>query len=99
MGELKDAARTALTVCMGLKPGESCLIVTDSGKRELADAFHAEALKITLNTKLIEMPMLSKVSKYEATPLHSTGTPESLSRSDRRCSTSTPSKGAAEKPH
>jgi leucyl aminopeptidase (aminopeptidase T) len=58
METINDAAKNALTINMGLKPDESCLIITDAGKRRIGEAFYEEANKITDNTKLIEIPEL-----------------------------------------
>ncbi len=53
---LEKAAGTALTQCLALKREESCLILYDKDKKELAEAFYREALKITPRVKLVGIP-------------------------------------------
>ncbi len=55
---LDSAARNALVNCMGLKKKESCLILYDAPRKELALAFFEEAKKTAKETKLLEMPVL-----------------------------------------
>lgn len=55
---LDSAARNALINCMGLKKGESCLILYDAPRKELAAAFFEEAKKIAGEAELIEMPVM-----------------------------------------
>jgi len=45
-----------LSTCMGLKPTERLLIITDANKRALAEPFFDEASQITRAAKLIEIP-------------------------------------------
>ncbi|RMF05579.1 aminopeptidase, partial [Candidatus Woesearchaeota archaeon] len=47
MASLKKALRTVFEVCMNLKRNESCLVVSDSKKRELGLAFFEAAKSIT----------------------------------------------------
>ena len=56
--KLYQAARTALVQCMALKNGESCLVITDRKKIDIANAFYNQAKLITDNVKLIDIPEL-----------------------------------------
>ncbi|EFK95867.1 aminopeptidase, partial [sediment metagenome] len=54
---MRKAARIALTQCMGVKKGESVLIVTDNLRRPIAEAFLHEAEKLTRKAFLITTPV------------------------------------------
>ena len=47
MGSLEQGASNAVSVCMGLKPGEKVLIVTDRAQKEVGEALRREAERIT----------------------------------------------------
>ena len=51
--DLTNPARTAVRQCVGLEEDESVVIVTDSERRDIANALYKEALKITNDTILI----------------------------------------------
>lgn len=53
--ELRDAAIIALRDCMGLKPEETLLIVSDETKREIALALHEAGKELGKESLLIEM--------------------------------------------
>lgn len=53
--QILDAAKTALTSCMGLKQDEKLLIVTDDGKIDVAYAFSAAGRALGAQTVLMEM--------------------------------------------
>ena len=62
--KLQDAAKTALLQCMALKPGESCLVITDKKKMDIGKAFYEQAKLITDKVKLMEISE-SKVNGEE----------------------------------
>lgn len=47
MGTVDEGARVAVEVCMGVKPGEHVLIVTDSYTRRVGEALHRAAEKVS----------------------------------------------------
>ena len=53
--DMEQAARNALINNMGLKNNESCLILFDTTKKKIADAFNSQAQLITENVKLLEI--------------------------------------------
>lgn len=53
--ELRDASVIALRDCMGLKPEETLLIVSDETKREIALALHEAGKELGKESLLIEM--------------------------------------------
>lgn len=53
--DLRQAARTALIQCMGLRAGESCLVVTDRELFSVGAAFWEEAFQAGAEAMLIEM--------------------------------------------
>lgn len=55
-----EAARVALQECMGLKSTESCIIVCDPKKRDIALEFLAEARKISRDSMLLDMAERSR---------------------------------------
>lgn len=54
---LDKATRNVLTQNMGLKSDESCLIVFDKNKTDIANSFFNQAKKITSEVKLLEIPV------------------------------------------
>ncbi len=57
MASLENAAEVVLKKCMKLKEFESCLIITDENKLNIAKAFLKESEKITKHVKLIQIPV------------------------------------------
>lgn len=55
-----DGARTAVTVCMGVKPRESVLIITDEEKMRIGKALYDAALEITPTVLLVTMPVTAR---------------------------------------
>ncbi len=53
MTSLQKAAKIIISNCMGLKPNESCLIVTDKNKRRIANVLFKEVKKITEKFSLL----------------------------------------------
>jgi leucyl aminopeptidase (aminopeptidase T) len=53
--QLKTAARTALTRCMGLQPGEKLLVVTDTSLEELGKIFFHTAQELGAESMIMEM--------------------------------------------
>tara|TARA_A100001037_G_scaffold306756_1_gene355051 strand:- start:19665 stop:20609 length:945 start_codon:yes stop_codon:yes gene_type:complete len=53
---LKQAAFTALSQCMGLQPGESCLIITDSICKPIGECLYEVASEITEDVSLLLYP-------------------------------------------
>lgn len=53
---MMDGARTAVTVCMGVKPRETVLIITDEGKQAIGEALFKAAKEITPKVLLVTMP-------------------------------------------
>ncbi|MBN2423390.1 MAG: aminopeptidase [Calditrichaceae bacterium] len=56
MNDLKQAAHTALTICMGLKSGESLLVITDDNKKIIGEALYMAGREITSDVLLVVMP-------------------------------------------
>ena len=52
MGTLYEGAKNAVEVCMGVKPGEHVLIVTDKGTIAVGNALRRVAEKITLHVEM-----------------------------------------------
>ncbi|RLG47672.1 MAG: hypothetical protein DRN92_02675 [Thermoproteota archaeon] len=71
MGTLDEGARNAVEVCMGVKPGEHVLIVTDKPQYEVGDAIRRAALGITQHVRLFvledygERPMTALPEEIE----------------------------------
>lgn len=57
MASIEKAAEVVLKKCMNLKQSESCLIITDENKIQIANSFLESADKITKNIKLIQIPV------------------------------------------
>ncbi len=53
---LRKPATTAISQCMNLQPSESCLIVTDDKRREIAEALYTVAGDITDDVSVIQYP-------------------------------------------
>jgi leucyl aminopeptidase (aminopeptidase T) len=58
--ELKKPINTALKVCLGSKDNESCLIITDAGKKDIGKKFYEQALMISEKTEMIEIPIMER---------------------------------------
>ena len=56
--DLEQAASILLVDCMGLRKGESCLIICDPSRKSLGQAVYGAAEKITtrVNLTLVEAP-------------------------------------------
>lgn len=54
-GDLRQAARVALTQCMGVSPGETLLVVTDERLREIGYALWEEARSLGAEAMIVEM--------------------------------------------
>ena len=54
---LDKACKIILNNCMNLKRNESCLIITDSKLRKIGSALLKNSLKITRNSKIIQIPI------------------------------------------
>ncbi len=57
MNDLVNAAKTALSVCLGLKPSERLLIVCDNQKHSVGRAFFKAAQEITPDVLLVQIPV------------------------------------------
>lgn len=57
---LMEGARTAVTVCMGVKSRESVLIITDDENKKIGEALFEAALEITPRVLLSVMPSTSQ---------------------------------------
>ncbi len=57
MNPLQRSSLTALKVCMGVKPGEKVLVITDAGCREIGTALYEAALDLNTEAALIEIPV------------------------------------------
>lgn len=53
--ELDKASQTAVKVCMGTKKEERILVITDEEKREIGYSIHQNALRLGINSLLVEM--------------------------------------------
>ncbi len=53
---LRTPAQTAIEQCMGLRPDESCLIVTDDERKAIADALYNVACETTDDVALLRYP-------------------------------------------
>ncbi|MFH1849687.1 MAG: aminopeptidase [archaeon] len=56
MISLSCAARKALVDSMGLKAGERCLVITDSRRKRIGDAFFSEAERLGAEARLLVVP-------------------------------------------
>ncbi len=56
MQEMKQAARTALTTCLGLKKDETLLIVTDDNKLSIGKAIYETGRELAREALLLVMP-------------------------------------------
>ncbi len=57
MAMLEQAADIILKKCMGLKPGESILIITDRNKLSIADVVYKQAMDISDKARLMKIPV------------------------------------------
>ena len=57
MVNLKKSCEIIVTKCLGIKPSENCLIIYDKNKEKIAKTLFSESVKISKNTKLIEIPI------------------------------------------
>lgn len=55
MEDLRAAARTAISLCMGLRPKESLLVITDRPLRGIGMAFFEEGIALGAEAMLLEM--------------------------------------------
>lgn len=55
INELDRACEIALLTCMGVKPEENVLIISDTTKHEIGYALHLNALRLGLNSTYVEM--------------------------------------------
>ncbi len=68
---MDEGAKNAVEVCMGVKPGEHVLIVTDRSQYEIGEAIRMASLRITEQVKLFvledygERPMASLPKEIE----------------------------------
>jgi len=53
---LRAPAETAIEQCMGLAPGESCLVVTDDERAAVAEALYDVAAEVTDDVALVRYP-------------------------------------------
>jgi leucyl aminopeptidase (aminopeptidase T) len=53
---LHAAARTAVEDCLGLEPGETCLIVTDDERRAIGEALYEVAGEVTADATVVQYP-------------------------------------------
>jgi len=63
---MSEGAKTAVTVCMGVKSSDSVLVITDEGKKEIGEALFRAAMEITPNVLLVVMP---ETSQHGAEPI------------------------------
>jgi len=66
MGTLKDAARNTITGCMGVKKGESVLVICDEGERRIGYALWEAAREAWAEAMLLEI--LQRSSNGEEPP-------------------------------
>lgn len=64
MASIKDSANIIITKCLGLKPAEKCLIITDELRAEIGRVLYDSAKKISNNVEYIEIPV-AKVNGHE----------------------------------
>ncbi|HWG92195.1 MAG TPA: hypothetical protein VNZ52_15195 [Candidatus Thermoplasmatota archaeon] len=72
MGSLEQGARNAVTVCMGVKPGERVVLVTDRLVPTVGDALERAARNVT--------PHVTRVTLEDLGPRPLTTLPEALSK-------------------
>ena len=60
MGSLEEGAKNAVLVCMGLKPGEHVLIVTDNAQLKIGQALENVSKGITGYVKLFVIEDLAQ---------------------------------------
>ncbi len=58
--ELEKPINTALKTCLDFRNNENCVIITDSGKKEIGKKFYEQALKISEKTEMIEIPIMER---------------------------------------
>ena len=63
---MSEGAKTAVTVCMGVKSSDSVLVITDEGKKEIGETLFRAAMEITPNVLLVVMP---ETSQHGAEPI------------------------------
>jgi leucyl aminopeptidase (aminopeptidase T) len=66
---LREPARTAVEQCMGLRPDESCLIVTDDERQAIAKALYAVALETSDDVAIIRYPPGEQHGEEPPTPV------------------------------
>jgi len=66
---LRKPATTAISQCMNLQPSESCLIVTDDKRREIAEALYTVAGDITDDVSVIQYPLASNMARNHLSQL------------------------------
>ena len=71
MDELQQAAKTALVSCLGLKPSESLMILTDDAKIKIANALYRVGQELCKEIVMVQMPPAA-VNGQEPPPAIST---------------------------
>ncbi|WP_458207065.1 aminopeptidase [Haladaptatus sp. NG-SE-30] len=66
---LDDAARTAVEQCMGLRPDESCAVITDDKRRKIGEALYDAAHEITDDVVVARYPVGSQHGEEPPAPV------------------------------
>ncbi|QDX39968.1 aminopeptidase [Salarchaeum sp. JOR-1] len=56
MSTLEEAAETAVVQCLGVEPGETCVVVTDDTRERIGDALYAAAREVTDAATILRFP-------------------------------------------
>ncbi|GAA0651689.1 aminopeptidase [Salarchaeum japonicum] len=56
MTVLEEAAETAVVQCLGVEPGETCVVVTDDKREFIGDALYAAAREVTDDATILRYP-------------------------------------------
>jgi leucyl aminopeptidase (aminopeptidase T) len=66
---LREPAQTAVEQCMGLRPDESCLVVTDDERKAIAEALYNVARETTDDVAMIRYPPGDQHGEEPPTPV------------------------------
>jgi len=56
MSTLEEAAETAVVQCLGVEPGETCVVVTDDKRERIGEALYAAASDVTDDATILRYP-------------------------------------------
>ncbi|MEE6211018.1 aminopeptidase [Salarchaeum sp. III] len=56
MSTLEEAAETAVVQCLGVEPGETCVVVTDDKRERIGEALYAAARGVTDDATILRYP-------------------------------------------